>query len=548
MKKGHRIDRITSGAIIYYCGFKIETELSFKKLCDSIAEKTSAIIDGYNKAETNRLRKNIEDAVSEARLREIVTVKDIEAMRGEEGDRLRAIGGSAPHTKSIEITPTDKGIRLTLTTELDEYLEACSKRKSVDYDSNERVYGNVYVGSYMEFILPPFEAKLVTGESVLLESTLLFFKNKTAIIRTTLPLKDVDAAPLFECSIDNYIVDVLNPFGLPVEPQSKTIAGINACYGLFIFAIKKVKAILAFAEIKNIVIGEYSKMPKHVLDAPIEVKEDLYRIIAAPVPAWKGMPIQKETEELFSKKCFSISGVNYILNNMSTCLSVVDGFLVEEVQTKMGEDYIPQKLIADIRRGAEYAICILLLKCVNNRYSFFRGDATPRRADKIKKEYNENIIFINNLQREAWGSAREQVVAFEEMMTYFLDNRNVQEKAGALNNILEEKRNRKIVAFQNLLSVMGVVATIMFGLPAISDTLKLLLGVDGETDPDFVRLVDGYSIKVWVVLLVVLLSIVILKSEFVSELKRLYIQPERLWTYIKQAAQKLWGKLFEEKR
>lgn len=514
MKTMHSINQINNGAVFYYSGFKIETVLDYNKLCELVNEKIDAIFLEYSNRERVRLQNCINDAIGEAHLQGYLKLKEYDELRYKESDWLKVIDRSTPHAKSIEITPTEKGIKFSVVTDIDEYFDMCKKHRDGDFAYNENVYGKAYVDAYAQFVLPPFEVELVTGEKKLLESTLLLFRNKTAIIRTELPLKDVNTTPLFEGAIDDYIVSVSNPCALPIEPQSNTLAAINTCYYLFLFTMKKVSAVLGFAEIKNLVITEHSAKFKHIEKASNQVREDIYRIITAPVPEWKGILLNKEVEELFSQKCYALSGINYILNNMNMCLSIADGYLVEEASGKYGQEYISKNFIGDIRNGAEFALCTILLKCVNNRYSFYKRTTKPHETERFRKEYNENVIFIDDLQSQAWGSAREQVEAFERMMAYFLDSKNVKEKTEALNVIFEGERNMKIVSLQNMLSIMGIAVTLIFGLPATCETVKIINEFLFASIQIPEELITRYSLIIWLLLLLLLIAFVILKSKF----------------------------------
>lgn len=522
MRTVHDITKIHNGAVYYYTGFKIETTLGFNKLCESINEKIEVVFSEYINGERMRLQKCMNDALSEAQIHHIISVTGYDELCDKEKDALKEIDREAPRAKYIEVTPTEKGIKFSLITELDEYLETCNQRRNSDFDHNGSVYGSEYVGSYIEFILPPFEVELVTGERELLESSLLLFKNNTAIIRTALSLKEVETDQLYEHAIDDYIVAITNPYRLPIVPESTTLSAVNTSYALFLFTMKKVSAILGLADIKNLVIAKPSTRFKHLEEASDKVKEDIYRIISAPVPEWEGISLKREIDELFNKRCYSLSGINYILNNMNFCLSIADGYLVDEATTKYGEEYISKNFVTDIRNGAEFALCILLLKCVNNRYSFHKRATELQQTEKIRKEYNENVIFIDNLQSDAWGSAREQVEAFEGMMAFFLDSKNIKEKMDAINSIFEGERNRRIISLQNTLSFIGIAVTLIFGLPAICETLKMInrLIFNGSQIPENVGIF--YSLIIWIILLFLLVAAIFLKSEFPHKLKKAY--------------------------
>ena len=59
-------------------------------------------------------------------------------------------------------------------------------------------------------------------------------------------------------------------------------------------------------------------------------------------------------------------------------------------------------------------------------------------------------------------------------MIFLLDSKSVEERMHAINCIVEDIKTKKIEHFQTIISILGLAITIMFGLPAINDTLSLI--------------------------------------------------------------------------
>lgn len=92
--------------------------------------------------------------------------------------------------------------------------------------------------------------------------------------------------------------------------------------------------------------------------------------------------------------------------------------------------------------------------------------------------------------------------------------KNVKEKTEALNVIFEGERNMKIVSLQNMLSIMGIAVTLIFGLPATCETVKIIDEFLFASIQIPEELITRYSLIIWLLLLLLLIAFVILKSKF----------------------------------
>ena len=118
---------------------------------------------------------------------------------------------------------------------------------------------------------------------------------------------------------------------------------------------------------------------------------------------------------------------------------------------------------------------------------------------------NKNVIFINELQEECFGSVSEQIEFLERAMRYYLKPEIMKEKLSAIDNILRIEREKKEGKFQNFITKGGFLISLLFGFPAIYDTIiiirKLLFFI--PADVPYLTL-ESVSALVWIVFNVVL--------------------------------------------
>ena len=69
-------------------------------------------------------------------------------------------------------------------------------------------------------------------------------------------------------------------------------------------------------------------------------------------------------------------------------------------------------------------------------------------------------------------------------MIYFVNTQNISERIDALNEIIEDEHTDRVLQLQNAVSILGIVFTTVFGLPAISETLLFLRNLCFFIDKD----------------------------------------------------------------
>lgn len=506
------LNYIDNGAIDFYFGLRIETKLNFEELCANICKRVDESFENYDNYIKALFQENMEKVIRESGLENKLHIKDPD--KSKIMAKFNDLSEQNDEICSIEFDITDNGFKFTPYTKVNNYLAQMRVESNFDYDYSKEVYGDFYINSQTRFILPPIKIELKNGLSALLSAVLVVFKNNTAVLRMTLPIDDMDSKPLMLNDIDNYILSAKTLYGFPLQLKDESIEAIKACYCQFLAGTNDVNAVVCFKKIVNIMLANHSCMVNNIKDIPDKIKEDIYRISIAPVQERKDVSYVDEAKKHFDKNGYFFNGIGYILSSMGKCVSVIDNTVVEFIKDNFATEQVFSKIINDLRRNVEFTIIILLLKNINDSYTFEQNGFENSKLGKVKKDYNKNKIFVSLLQSNVYGSVRDLTSMFEESMMFFLDSKNVEDRMIALDNILEEEQSRRTLQLQNVISIVGLIFTIIFGLPAINETLLHIrtLCFFIKEDINFMT-VENCSFLIWLLTIIGLSLFIFYKSK-----------------------------------
>ncbi len=459
---------IHNGAIDFYYGLKITTKHNYYMLCDKVAKKLDDELVKYNLRVDAIFQKQAEELIKEYEL------SDLRIKKNNNLEEIEKIGENTElegELSGIEFDVEGNKLFLTPRTYVKDCYSYMSEESNFDFDYSKRIYGKSYVNSQNRFILPPIKIKLKNDEEDVLRAMLYIFENKFAVLRLTLPIDNLDAQSLKENDVDGYIKSARVLYGLPSLSQDVSISAFQDCYCRFLVQITEASDIFCFKKIVNILLAKHSDMVDNIKEMPDNLKEELYKISLAPIQERKGVSYINEAEEHINKNSYFFNGVGYVLSSMGKCISFVDNSVLAFVKENVDEAFSYNKVIADLRRNAEFAIIILLLKNINDGYTFEQKGVLNKSPSQVKKEFNNNKLFISNLQNGVYGSVRELTDKFSQGMRYFLDIENTEERMKALDSILEEEQAKRTLQLKNVISIGGLLFTTLFGLPAINDTV-----------------------------------------------------------------------------
>ena len=116
-------------------------------------------------------------------------------------------------------------------------------------------------------------------------------------------------------------------------------------------------------------------------------------------------------------------------------------------------------------------------------------------------EYLKNIIDICNIQEGCCATVSQQFAEFERLMPYYVYEEISNCKQRAYNELLQGKEADREERYQNLISIGGLGLSLVFGLPAIHETMFLLREVvlSGLSDVPYISL-NNVSVGIWLII------------------------------------------------
>ena len=208
------------------------------------------------------------------------------------------------------------------------------------------------------------------------------------------------------------------------------------------------------------------------------IAEELYKIISAPVADIAYVSCKDLAKGYLKNHSWGERNFKYITNTKGGCLSTTGSSFLKWIADAIDEEENTEEArncaIKNLRMNVELALIIMALRRMNAEYVIYAKATSPEDAHKIQRKYNFDRLYISELLEGCYGTVREQLENFEKSMRYYIDSTLIEEKIEAINEIIRDEENQRDSNFQNFLSISGVVLALVFGLPAIQDTLSII--------------------------------------------------------------------------
>lgn len=530
----NNMTKLNYGELHMYYSIKFDTTLPFKQLRDSIYksnivfndEYQQKILDsfGFSFAKMNEefQQKNLDsdDIHFSTKVMGESTSKIYQPMAGYESEyEITA------ETSRIELSATDASMSIrVVSTEL-EALQQRLSRLDDEYEVASEIYGNSFTENQDRIILLPLKAKLYNGKTVWIHAILFLFLNNMGILKLEIPLLDVETVYFKKNDFDSLVESIENCWKFNPIEKDITLTGVFRYYLQALSRKCKINIFRLGNEMKNILFVDFDGMPGRVNDIPKRLQEELYRIVSAPVPEHPYTSYSEEAKEHMEKYSWGKHGMRYIIKINGGVLSLIDKGLLnyavddfkEEANTGVLDesDYLTMcnSLANNLNANVEFAILIIMLKKANECNDIYNKSKYPKDLFKVRKEYNENILFINELQSSCWGSVIEQTAQIEKMMPYYVNSEINQSNQIALGNILKDREQQKNEHFMNFISIGSLMLSLIFGLSSIYEALTILHKAIGVINWDipYVSL-ENMSVFIWLLLNIVIMKKIIIRK------------------------------------
>ena len=514
-KAGSGIEKIIYGEIHSYYPLKFETDLDFEALCETVRQSTVFFSEEYQNKIMDSLGYSLSRSIREMPgelLQEPDIKMDMKAFSRYnemtappfqmEGDDLQ-----------LELEMTDTSVKIHLVSTELEALGQRLDRLHEEQEASSQIYGSGFTSAQDRLILLPFKIELESKETVWLHALLYIFENHMGFLKLELPLINTSPAPLQRNNVDLFISNVINKWKNKNYVSEKSFSHIVEAYLNTLHEDTHIDFIKYGSSIRNIILIDFDGIPKQLNNISRDVQEDLYRIIAAPVPNRRDTSYYRDAQEYIQKNSWGRHGINYLTKTTGGCLSYIDQGLLDMVteqyknQTgvkdiKADDHYrICNDLARDVHVNAELALLIIMMKKMNDLNNFYKKVFKPKELAKIQKEYNRNLIFISELQEGCYGTVSEQTAVFEARMPHYLKPEITRNKQSAIDSILKAEEKEKAERFESFLAVGGFMLTLIFGLPAIYETVEIIRNVFGFISVDVpIITLENLSVALWILL------------------------------------------------
>lgn len=514
-KAGSGIEKIIYGEIHSYYPLKFETDLDFEALCETVRQSTVFFSEEYQNKIMDSLGYSLSRSIREMPgelLQEPDIKMDMKAFSRYnemtappfqmEGDDLQ-----------LELEMTDTSVKIHLVSTELEALGQRLDRLHEEQEASSQIYGSGFTSAQDRLILLPFKIELESKETVWLHALLYIFENHMGFLKLELPLINTSPAPLQRNNVDLFISNIINKWKNKNYVSEKSFSHIVEAYLNTLHEDTHIDFIKYGSGIRNIILIDFDGIPKQLSNISKDVQEDLYRIIAAPVPNRRDTSYYRDAQEYIQKNSWGRHGINYLTKTTGGCLSYIDQGLLdmvtEQYKNRTGikdieaDDHyrICNDLARDVHVNAEFALLIIMMKKMNDLNNFYKKVFKPKELAKIQKEYNRNLIFISELQEGCYGTVSEQTAVFEARMPHYLKPEITRNKQSAIDSILKAEEKEKAERFESFLAVGGFMLTLIFGLPAIYETVEIIRNVFGFISVDVpIITLENLSVALWILL------------------------------------------------
>ena len=353
-----------------------------------------------------------------------------------------------------------------------------------ELDALDAIYGKPFMSKHTQILLTPLHIKLIDDTDTWLHAVLLLFENKMGVLKIELPLVNVETDLLKQNSFDSIISSIIGGCIAEHEIVDVTFSTIQSMYVQHLVEGPITRAMVC-EPLSNIIIADCDRLPYKVDKMDESIQKELFEIIAAPITDRESCEIIDEAKEYIPAHAWGKHSMKFILNTRGGCLSILSGKNAEEKRTEYAksldvdtlnieqQEQVDNMLVRSLSINAEYALVIIALKRMNMEYFFHQKLDSNREINKVQAEYNKNVVFLSDLQYVRMGTALDQLQAFAKMMPHYMRTELLEERMHAVDDIKNSAEKKSVEKGQSLLTIAGLILTIIFGLPAIKDTFTV---------------------------------------------------------------------------
>lgn len=360
----------------------------------------------------------------------------------------------------------------------------------------------------MKWLLQPFKIKIFNNIEYV-NVYLDFFANGNAVLRLSIPIKQVDLRLFYDANWHDKVQEVFLPQIIVNGTENNEYVkwedklGIDKIAKLYMNFLKdnickdKVERYDIFT---NITLVDYCLRPENFDGASNELKELIFGILFCPFNSLTTQEV-KVYKEMWENNCFSMN--KYLRYYFSTnCRSIAMYSSGISNVTYNGNNINKNSFYFSAIHGILQCIeNILLKKYIYDEYQIFQlnDEILLKELRNLKKEmlHNENLIYMINYR--AYGSVGELMKSMENKLSIFMPIDNIKERGKRIEELINLRESEVKDKFNIIIGFSTVLITIILGLPNIENITKSIDIYMTSKMKNYVAIAN-YSIPIWLMI------------------------------------------------
>lgn len=505
------------GKIIYgneqtYYPFFIKTHLNYKEIYDKIVSSEYIVNQKYYEKEQLKIKTQLSSINEKLKKQKKIKLSELyeltELEDAERTERFADILNLSNYEKELiiegKILPTvffeESSARINFNTKKGEYLDKLADFSDMQYAGLQNEAGFNFVNEQDRFLLIPLKVTLLDNSIHYISIHFYLFKNLMGIFKFDIPIENKD----FSFFADNESEDFVKKIEL--EGYNLEFSGFNESIPFLARELFPKEAKILTSEIVTFTyLIDYEGNKNLQRNLTDDFVKDIYAWLRHPISEYALNNSHKdEMEKTVNDQRYKLSNVNYFLNDAGGGLVMLDKKDHDYYQVQIEDNNINHNqryediITSNLMIMNEFAILLILMEKINNNIPYFYTTHGFKGGDA---KYLENIIYFSNLKEGIkLNSIIEQTIAFEKRMNFYLNDSFVKARLRANNKLEELKDNKAKEDFNSILAIGGSIISFTFGLPSITETIKIIRGIiPVNTDVPYIT-IENTSFIIWLAL------------------------------------------------
>lgn len=500
--------------------FEKERKLNFQEVTDCIANSSYAYNENYNREIDRVIRKGINE-LSEEMMKKTGMYLNIKKSMYEDNENkilcceeLKEI-----FAQRIEVNIFDiKNIEVK--SEIFDKLNKAGEMHEVKTFMKEKFYGKLYSNSQTQIPLLPVLINIFNNQEEIVIPELILFNNMFGIIRITIPVVGED----IKSFMDGYS-EVFNEGKILHLEQCINVSTIADIARQFAIRIGLELNTTFKNKIGKTMFDGYSFVHFIILDSDAvvidkklnkEIEQEIFFVLQAPVPNRNQMNYNKEIMTFCNEQFIDNKVCKTFVKTNGGCLSLfndqIKNRVLDECKDGGDNEFEFARAASELEVNFEFAIIFNIFEKLNKEmYLSDKAEILSSRKSRLKEKYasesmikyNENKIYFNQMLQQAYGSVIDQVYEFKKKMPLYHLQVSYEEQINSINEVIEYKRASDERQFNKMISVLGYIFIVIFGLPTIHEMIKIITGA----------YLNEISIGIWSGLILVSLLILFMNKD-----------------------------------